>query len=387
MDYGVYIHIPFCKRKCFYCDFPSEAGKEGQMKDYVRALVKEIQTVGRAAANENGMPRTIYIGGGTPSIFSRPMMENVLCAVCEVFLKKKAMGKNRQDFEFTVECNPGTVSLDKLRSFRLFGVNRLSLGTQSFQDRLLKKIGRIHTSAETVEAVQAARRAGFTNISLDLMYALPGETLMDFECDLASLVALHPSHISVYGLILEHGTMLEKLVLEGRVFLPNEDENEAMYDLMTAYLPRHGYERYEISSFSKRGFESRHNLSYWQDIPYLGLGVAAHSYIGGRRYENLHGIEAYIRAIESGTVSRLKEAEYSEKIHMEEFAFLALRTVKGLSKEAFRKSFGVSVENVYRKVMEDMMEKGLLEEKNGFLRLTEQGMKFGNVVFEAFLLD
>ena len=181
MDYGVYIHIPFCKRKCFYCDFPSEAGKEGQMKDYVRALVKEIQTVGRAAANENGMPRTIYIGGGTPSILSRPMMENVLCAVCEVFLKKKAMGKNRQDFEFTVECNPGTVSLDKLRSFRSFGVNRLSLGTQSFQDRLLKKIGRIHTSAETVEAVQAARRAGFTNISLDLMYALPGETLNGIE--------------------------------------------------------------------------------------------------------------------------------------------------------------------------------------------------------------
>lgn len=378
-QWGLYIHIPFCRQKCFYCDFPSFAGRERYEADYTDALCRELAVQGVLYREKWGSPRTIYMGGGTPSLLPIGLLAKILQAIADVF-------GDAADREFTVECNPGTVDAAKLRALRAGGVNRLSFGVQTFDDTLLKKIGRIHTGAQAREAMALARTAGFQNVSMDLIYGLPGESLAELERDLEAMVALEPEHISIYGLQLEEGTAFAKMQEIGRLMLPDDDTVERMYDTMTAFLPAHGYARYEISNFAKPGFESRHNLSYWQDVPYLGVGAAAHSYLEGQRYENVREIPAYIEGIRTGKGVRRQEETMTREIAMEEFAFLALRTARGIDRARFERRFGVPLEAVYADAIAKLKRQGLLEADEAGVHLTPLGMKYGNMAFEEFLL-
>ena len=378
-QWGLYIHIPFCRQKCFYCDFPSFAGRERYEADYTDALCRELAVQGVLYREKWGSPRTIYMGGGTPSLLPIGLLAKILQAIADVF-------GDAAEGEFTVECNPGTVDAAKLRALRAGGVNRLSFGVQTFDDTLLKKIGRIHTGAQAREAMALARTAGFQNVSMDLIYGLPGESLAKLERDLEAMVALEPEHISIYGLQLEEGTAFAKMQEMGRLMLPDDDTVERMYDTMTAFLPAHGYARYEISNFAKPGFESRHNLSYWQDVPYLGVGAAAHSYLEGQRYENVREIPAYIEGIRTGKGVRRQEEAMTREIAMEEFAFLALRTARGIDRARFERRFGVPLEAVYADAIAKLKRQGLLEADEAGVHLTSLGMKYGNMAFEEFLL-
>ncbi len=396
MRWGIYLHIPFCRQKCFYCDFPSFAGKESQMEAYTDALCQEIvvqgsllrEKRGQAAAEkvawlQPGWPETaastVYIGGGTPTALSVPQLEQIIQTLRQEIPLS-------EELEFTLEANPGTVSAEQLIRLRELGVNRLSFGVQSFSDRLLKNIGRIHTARQAIEAIDLAKAAGFQNISLDLMYGLPGQTMDDLQRSLQQAVELDVQHISIYGLQLEEGTVFARQKEQGQLELPDEEVVEQMYDYMTEELPQQGYQRYEISNFAQPGFESRHNLGYWQDIPYVGLGAAAHSYWLGQRMEHVTDPASYIERMRAGKAVVRAEEPMTREIAMEEFAFLALRTIRGIDERAFAEKFGCTLREVYAESIQRMVSKGFLAENEGFVYLTVQGMKYGNQVFEAFLL-
>ena len=379
--WGLYVHLPFCRQKCFYCDFPSYAGQEGRMAVYVEALLGELAREGAPLRAAWGPPRTVYLGGGTPTALPPALMERLLAGLREF------LAAAPDALEFTCECNPGTVDAAYLSLLRAGGVNRLSLGVQTFDDALLRRIGRIHTAAEICAAVRQARAAGFRNLSLDLMYGLPGQTLAGLEMSVQQALALAPQHISIYGLQVEEGTPFARAQAAGQLALPTEEESEVMYDYMTAALPAAGYARYEISNFARPGFESRHNLGYWQDVPYLGVGAAAHSYLDGQRYENPRGIEEYLAALRESGRARREEEPMTRATSMEEFAFLALRTARGIDRARFAARFGCELASVYADAIARMRARGFLEEDAQGVRLTPLGMKYGNWVFEAFLLD
>ena len=379
--WGLYVHLPFCRQKCFYCDFPSYAGQEGRMAVYVEALLGELAREGAPLRAAWGPPRTVYLGGGTPTALPPALMERLLAGLREF------LAAAPDALEFTCECNPGTVDAAYLSLLRAGGVNRLSLGVQTFDDALLRRIGRIHTAAQARAAVRQARAAGFRNLSLDLMYGLPGQTLAGLEMSVRQALALAPQHISIYGLQVEEGTPFARAQAAGRLALPSDEESEAMYDYMTAALPAAGYARYEISNFARPGFESRHNLGYWQAVPYLGVGAAAHSYLDGQRYENPRGIEEYLAALRESGRARREEEPLTRATSMEEFAFLALRTARGIDRARFAARFGCELASVYADAIARMRARGFLEEDAQGVRLTPLGMKYGNWVFEAFLLD
>lgn len=379
--WGLYVHLPFCRQKCFYCDFPSYAGQEGRMAVYVEALLGELAREGAPLRAAWGPPRTVYLGGGTPTALPPALMERLLAGLREF------LAAAPDALEFTCECNPGTVDAAYLSLLRAGGVNRLSLGVQTFDDALLRRIGRIHTAAQARAAVRQARAAGFRNLSLDLMYGLPGQTLAGLEMSVQQALALAPQHISIYGLQVEEGTAFARAQAAGRLALPSDEESEAMYDYMTTALPAAGYARYEISNFARPGFESRHNLGYWQDVPYLGVGAAAHSYLDGQRYENPRGIEEYLAALRESGRARREEEPLTRATSMEEFAFLALRTARGIDRARFAARFGCELASVYADAIARMRARGFLEEDAQGVRLTPLGMKYGNWVFEAFLLD
>ena len=379
MDWGVYVHIPFCRQKCFYCDFPSFAGRESLMAEYTQALCREIAVQGSLLREKKlGPPATIYIGGGTPTALPLALLEKILTALQSAF---------GTPAEFTLEANPGTIVPGLFPLLRSRGVNRLSLGVQSFDDALLQRIGRIHRAADARQAVQDAQAAGFANISLDPMYGLPGQSMELLAGSVEQALALGVQHISIYGLQVEEGTVFARQQQAGTLELPSEEEAEAMYDYMTAVLPSAGYARYEISNFARPGFASRHNLSYWQDVPYLGLGAAAHSYWDDRRLENPAELDAYIACIAAGCPAGRPEEPATREIRMEEFCFLALRTARGIDKAAFAAKFGRLIDSVYHRPIAEMKRRGLLAEDESYLRLTPLGMKYGNIVFEAFLLE
>ena len=423
--WGLYVHLPFCRQKCFYCDFPSYAGKESRMAAYVEALLGELAREGAPLRAAWGPPRTVYLGGGTPTALPPALMERLLAGLQDFLAAGRGPRAEaaRQDvsavraaaaagqvaapgarggaassdrardaaasdaLEFTCECNPGTVDAAYLSLLRAGGVNRLSFGVQTFDDALLRRIGRIHTAAEVCVAVRQARAAGFRNLSLDLMYGLPGQTRAGLEASVRQALALAPQHISIYGLQVEEGTAFARAQAAGRLALPSDEESEAMYDYMTTALPAAGYARYEISNFARPGFESRHNLGYWQDVPYLGVGAAAHSYLDGQRYENPRGIEEYLAALRESGRARREEEPLTRATSMEEFAFLALRTARGIDRARFAARFGCELASVYADAIARMCARGFLEEDAQGVRLTPLGMKYGNWVFEAFLLD
>ena len=375
MEYGIYVHIPFCLRKCYYCDFPSYAGRERYFEQYTEALLWELRqrTAGLPAAE------TIYIGGGTPTVLPPFLLEKILKGLADFV-------KTDNGTEFTLEANPATVSPELLITAKTGGVNRISLGVQTFSDVRLKAIGRSHSAAEAYEAVKMIREAGFSNLNIDLIYALPDETLSDLQNDVQATILLEPQHISIYGLQLEEGTVFSVWQKKGTLNLPSEKTAEEMYDYLTAELPRHGYERYEISNFSQPGFASRHNLGYWQDKPYLGIGAAAHSYWGDRRLENPVDIEEYINIVKRRQLPFKETEPATRENRLAEFCFLALRTAEGIDKEKFVIKFGCDIGNIYGKQIEKLKTQELLYETDKRIALTELGMKYGNVAFAEFIL-
>ena len=380
--WGIYAHVPYCVKKCAYCDFVSSAvgtSASAEMEDYAAALRAEILREAPPLRARWGDVTTVYLGGGTPTALPAALLTQILDTVHE------AAG---EPLECTVEVNPGTVDEEYLAQLRVAGANRLSLGVQSFDDRLLCAIGRIHTAEEARAAFRAARAAGFDNISLDLMYALPTQTLADLRQSVNEALALAPEHISVYGLIVEEGTPFAAAEAVGRLALPNEDAAEEMYDYLMAELPAHGYRRYEISNFARAGYESRHNLGYWQNVPYLGVGAAAHGYIDGVRWGNEMDTRRYIRAIRAGeNVRSAEDEERTATNAMEEYAFLALRTAEGIDEADFQRTFGCAIDDIYSAVIAHYIECNLLCRAQGHIALTAAGMKLGNEVFAAFLQE
>ncbi len=393
----IYIHIPFCVRKCGYCDFVSvPAGREVQAS-YQRALLREI----RAQEERLSIP-SVFFGGGTPSIVDPLYIEQILSCL-------RSGHELWEGAEITLEANPGTLTPEKLDIYRRAGVNRLSLGLQSASDEELRMLGRIHTYGEFLESFRAAREAGFSNINVDLMAALPGQTEESFEETLRTVSALSPEHLSVYSLIIEEGTPFhEKYHLqamareEGREDtwpLPTEETERQMYHRARQILEENGYFRYEISNYARKGCQCRHNVGYWTGVPYLGFGVSASSYFGGRRFSDTRDLGEYLEVLAgqdenaseaSGQdLSRLRTEEelVTRERAMEEFMFLGLRLTAGVQEAEFLRRFGSSVEEVYGQAVSRMEEQGLMEREGGRLRLTERGNDVSNYVLSEFLLD
>lgn len=386
-EFGLYIHIPFCRQKCFYCDFPSFAGREKKIDRYLQALEQEFALLRQRPYQKDGagdteskfVPRTIYIGGGTPTALNAPQMEKLL----KIVQKYVAVAEAE---EFTVEMNPGTIDREKLLLLQQAGVNRLSVGVQSFDDNCSQKIGRIHTAQEAVDTIELAYNLGFDNISLDLIYGLPQQNMGILTQSVERALTLPVQHISIYGLQLEEGTAFQRMADMGKLHLPTDELVEEMHDYIVEKLPESGYQRYEISNYALLGYESKHNLSYWQDVDYLGLGSGAHSYWQGIRYENPSSIDDYISVLEAGRLPATLEEQVDRQAHMEEYCFLGLRTAAGIDKNLFQQKFGVDLFTIYGRTIEKLVAQDLLQHTARGIALTPLGMKYGNQVFGEFLL-
>ncbi|MBP2632703.1 MAG: oxygen-independent coproporphyrinogen oxidase [Firmicutes bacterium] len=377
MNLGLYIHIPFCQKKCFYCDFPSYANIENLQESYVTALRREI--VAQGGLFSEYVVDTIYIGGGTPTVLTTELLKQIIDAVKKNFVISP-------DVEWTLEANPGTIDEKKLVTLFQSGVNRLSFGVQSFNGYLSKKIGRIHNEQQAIDAIHLAKRVGFQNISLDLMYGLPEQTIEDLKESIVKAVELEVQHISIYGLKVEEGTVFAKLQEKNKLALPSEEVDEAMYELVMYALPQAGYHRYEISNFARSGFESRHNLKYWENKPYLGLGAAAHSYLEPKRFSNVSKVKEYIERIAEEKSPREFCEELDGDVLIEEYCFLALRTKVGIDIEKFNAKFNRNFFDVYGHIIDSLKVKKLMQQDENHIYLTDLGMKYGNQVFCEFLL-
>lgn len=378
----LYIHIPFCVRKCLYCDFLSFPAGEETQERYVAQLINEITAMGAIYASDYQVV-SIFLGGGTPSILHAEQTSRILQAV-------KTSFKWAADAEVTTEANPGTVDLEKLQVYLASGINRLSLGLQSTEDRELKALGRIHTFDEFKKSYALAREAGFTNINVDLMSALPGQTEASYRGTLETVLALNPEHISAYSLIIEEGTPFYDRCEE--LDLPDEDEERTMYHDTKTILRERGYERYEISNYARPGYECRHNIGYWTGVSYLGLGLGASSYIGGERFMSEPDLSAYLLTESSAFSGRRHHRDchlQTQKEQIEEFMFLGLRLTDGVSDAEFQRRFGISLKSAYGPVITRLIKNGLLEQAPSAdrLRLTEYGIDVSNTVLCEFLLD
>ncbi|MDF2570097.1 MAG: hemN [Sporomusa sp.] len=373
---GLYVHIPFCRQKCLYCDFSSYQGVEHLFVTYTAALCQQIAEQGGVLCKP--VVDTIYIGGGTPSLLPVYLLEQILSSIYTNFCVCN-------DAEISMEANPGTVSREQLAALKAIGINRLSLGIQSFDNELLVGLGRIHQAVDSLTAIEYADVVGFKNISIDLMYGLPGQTFEGFAKELEQATMLSISHISVYGLKLETGTPLAVAYDQGLLKLPEECTEEAMYNQMVKFLPSQGLLRYEISNFARSGMECRHNLKYWHYQPYLGLGSAAHSFLNGERLSAVTGIQEYISAILGGHSPIIMQETLTKDQSMGEYIFLALRTSQGLNIADFAQHFCTDFFQHFGCVFEKLKLQELIETDTRRVWLTERGMKFGNIVFSSFL--
>ena len=365
-ELALYIHIPFCQSKCAYCDFVSYPGQETVWESYVDALRKEMREWKDRLFEYEAA--TIFLGGGTPSLLPSGMIESILDEV-------RSCVSLSPDAEISMEANPGTLTMDKLKACRKAGFNRLSIGAQSFEDRLLKSLGRIHTSRQIYESVDMARVAGFDNLNLDLMYALPGQEPADWRHTLDSAIMLKPDHVSAYSLIVEPGTPMAGRVARGEAILPDDDQTNGMQRMAVEKLAEAGYVRYEISNFAQPGYACRHNLTYWLRGDYLGLGCAAHSMMAGWRFANPAGLHAYL----SGE-RRIDVQQLSRTDAMEETLMLSTRTCRGLDRAAWYQQFGEDFLTGRERQVRRLQSVGLIELSDDFLRLTLRGMEVHNAV-------
>lgn len=378
MAIGLYIHVPFCIRKCLYCDFVSYPYDPEAARRYRAALLQEMALYQCRLTQEDRQLKTIFIGGGTPTCLPAEELAAILDGCRRYFHWLPGA-------EVTVEANPGTVDTEKLTILRFAGVNRLSLGVQSCQGHLLQLLGRIHDFDQAVEAVHLARRAGFNNISVDLIFGITGQTLVDWRNCLESILALSPEHISAYGLQIEEETPLARAVAEGRIVPCDEETELSMYQEVMDLLSARGFEHYEISNFARPGYRCRHNLGYWHNRPYLGLGPAAYSYLGNIRYYNIRLLAEYGCRIARGELPVAAEEYLSRQTMMAETVFLALRVLEGLNLEEFAARFGERAEDVYGKQIKHLSRLGLVEINSGYLRLTTRGLPLANAVFAEFV--
>ncbi|MEA5113092.1 MAG: radical SAM family heme chaperone HemW [Geobacteraceae bacterium] len=381
MDISLYIHYPFCLRKCLYCAFNSVVESSCSPVEYVEALLREMVLRSSAMANECTAV-TLYFGGGTPSLLSPSLVGRIVDAAAVHFSLK-------DDAEITLECNPGTVDRQLLAGFRAAGINRLSLGVQSFDDGMLQCLGRIHTSREAFDAFMLARETGFTNLGIDLIHSLPQQSPSMWERELLRARDLGPEHISVYGLSVEEGTPFAMLEKKGMLSLPGEDDYVRMFELSAEILCSSGFEHYEISNFARPGFRSRHNTGYWERLPCQGLGAGAHSFMPepayGARYANPERVDEYLEALGNGKLPRSDPHILTLGEAMAERMFLGLRMTEGVNLQAFEKEFGISFREVFGSACADLFTAGLLETRDGFLRLSSQGLLLSNQVFIRFL--
>lgn len=397
---GVYVHTPFCLQKCLYCDFPSYAKfPEVVRQQYVEALCKEIELRSRQCTLSVAKEATVYFGGGTPTVLSAEQIGQIVAC-----LKQYGFWKNPA--EATVEANPGTVDKTKLKALRELGFDRISLGVQSLQDNELLALGRIHTAEQALRAVEEAKQAGFQRISADLMSGIPCQTAESFHHTLDRILQLNLSHLSVYSLILEEGTPLEKLVSEGKVTLPDEEVSYSMYEMTRSRLEQAGLKRYEISNYAKPGQESLHNTVYWHYEPYAAFGVGACSFSGTERRTNTFDVREYIKGWnaaaaalqKNGTATsgkgfsadregrRLWQTERLDlKTQMSEVMIMGLRMRSGVDLNRIRKRFDVDIMKYYEKEIQTLLDKNMAEREAGTLRLTPYGMRYGNQAFEVFV--
>jgi oxygen-independent coproporphyrinogen III oxidase len=371
-EVSLYIHIPFCKQKCLYCDFPSFSGKERFMLDYSQALAKDINGIGERSI------KTIFIGGGTPTYLSLEEWNNIKNSIDRL--------DKTLNLEFTVEGNPGTFTEEKLKFLKKMSVNRLSIGLQAWQNSMLEKLGRIHTVEEFIESYKLARNIGFNNINVDLMFGLPDQTYDNWKETLEKVVELDPEHISCYSLIIEENTPFCKMYDEEKFKLPEEELERKMYSFAIEFLKLKGYYQYEISNFSKKNKECGHNLVYWNLGEYIGCGVGSHSYVNGVRYRKTENIEEYIAGVNLDNNLQLDLHKNSEEEDMEEFMFMGLRKIKGISIDEFNNRFKRDIYSIYGDVIKKYTCNGMLIEDKKRLFLSNRGIEVSNSVMSDFIL-
>ncbi len=373
-EIGVYVHIPFCKKKCDYCDFISYCNKDNLIDDYVQAVKAEIQT-------QNIKPEitTIYIGGGTPSYIDSKYIIEILEKI-----KEKNVSSNA---EITIEVNPGTVTKEKLEDYIKSGINRISIGLQTTNDELLKQIGRIHNFTQFLETYKLAKKVGFKNINVDLMLGLPNQRIKDLKESLEQIIKLKPKHISVYSLIVEDGTPIANKIEKGEMQLPDEELERNMYWFVKNTLELNGFIHYEISNFAKKGYESKHNLNCWNQKEYIGIGASAHSYRDITRYSNTENIEEYIENVNNGNFNRNKIIHEVQKEDdaKKEFMLLGLRKIKGVDINQFKNKFGDNPIYLFRNELKKLTDERLLIIDNNNIRLTNKGLDLANLVWEEFI--
>lgn len=373
-EIGVYVHIPFCKQKCYYCDFISYCNKDNLIEDYVKAVKKEIRM-----QNIQSQITTVYIGGGTPSYIDSKYIVEIIDEI-----KKKNLSKRP---EITIEVNPGTVTKEKLKDYKKCGINRLSIGLQSAQDEILKEIGRIHNFEQFLETYQMARKVEFKNINVDLILGIPNQRIKDLKDSLEKTIELQPEHISVYSLIVEDGTPIANKIDKGELELPDEDTERNMYWYVKNTLELNGYIHYEISNFAKKGRESKHNMNCWKQNQYFGFGVAAHSYRDITRYSNTEKIEEYIKNVMTERLDRNRiiheiQKEYDAK---KEYMLLGLRKIAGINISEFKLKFGDNPIYLFRNELKKLTDEGLIIVDEDFIRLTNKGIDLANLVWEEFV--
>ena len=370
---SAYVHIPFCTQICYYCDFSKVFIKNQPVDSYLEHLLEEFQSY------DIQRLRTLYIGGGTPTALSASQLEVLLKGLTEN-LDLSVLE------ELTIEANPGDLDADKIAVLKNSAVNRVSLGVQTFDNKMLKKIGRSHLEKDIYENIDRLKLAGFDNISIDLIYALPGQTMEQVKENVAKAIGLDIPHMSLYSLILENHTVFMNRMRRGKLPLPKEELEAEMFEYIIAELERAGFEHYEISNFSKIGFESRHNLMYWDNAEYYGIGAGASGYVNGVRYKNHGPIRHYLSAVEEGN-ARITEEHLSQKEQMEEEMFLGLRKKSGVSMARFEEKFGRSFDELYGEIVRDLVQKGLMQIEGDRVRMTKRGLFLGDTVAEQFILE
>ena len=378
-ELGIYIHIPFCKRKCNYCDFISYTNKCQKIEEYIKCLKKEISLFDFS----NYIVTTIYIGGGTPSFVDSKYIKDIMNTVYE-----KVNKDNIDDnVEITIEVNPGTVNKEKIEDYKKIGINRLSIGLQSTNDKLLKEIGRIHNFKQFLDAYNLVKEVGFENINIDLMLGLPNQTIKDLKESLDAIIKLNPNHVSCYSLIVEEGTKLYEQIEKKELQLPDEELERNMYWYVKNTLELNGYNHYEISNFSKKKKESRHNMNCWNQEEYIGFGVAAHSYINNTRFSNTNSVEEYITNINNG--NNQKNVTIEEKQTLEdkknEFMMLGFRKIDGIDISKFKEKFNCNPIYLYKEKLNKLVEEELIEIDLNNIKLTNKGIDLANLVFQEFI--
>lgn len=372
---AAYIHIPFCEHICHYCDFNKVFLKGQPVDEYLDSLEKEIKLT---VTNNQSPLSTVFVGGGTPTSLNAQQLERL----CRIISDNLPLAEHA---EYTFEANPGDLSPDKLKALYEGGVNRLSFGVQSFNDDLLQRIGRTHRAKDVFTSVEAAKNIGFDNISIDLMYSLPGQTIDDFAATLKQAFTLDIKHFSGYSLIIEPKTVFYNLLRKGKLLTPGEDAEASMYRLLMEEMAGHGYKQYEISNFAKDGYESIHNITYWNNEEYYGFGAGAHGYVNGNRRSNFGPLKKYMEPLAEGSLPLLDNHKVTQTEQMEEELFLGLRKNSGVSLSAFREKYNQEIEKLFANELKELLDRGLISMDNGYLKLTYNGRFLGNEVFQSFI--